>query len=54
MQKAKATAYNRYLASQAAYNDAKAGAADFLREAQAKIDDLNSRLTGVSKLTNVR
>ena len=53
VQKAKATAYDRYVASQTAYNDAKAGAADFLREAQAKIDDLNSRLTGVSKLTNV-
>lgn len=53
VQKAKATAYDRYLASQTAYNDAKAGAADFLREAQAKIDDLNSRLTGVSQLTNV-
>ena len=53
VQKAKATAYDRYVASQTAYNDAKAGAADFLREAQAKIDDLNSRLTGVSQLTEV-
>lgn len=53
VRKAKQTAYERYQTSKQTYNDAVAGAADFLREAQAKIDDLNSRLTGVSQLTGV-
>ena len=53
VRKTKQTAYERYQTSKQTYNDAVAGAADFLREAQAKIDDLNSRLTGVSQLTDV-
>lgn len=53
VKRAKATAYERYTMAQKKYEDAKAGSADFLKAVQAKIDDLNSRLTAVNKLGGV-
>lgn len=50
---AKQSAYNVWQDKLNLYNTTKDGAADFLRETQAKIDDLNSRLTGVSRIGNV-
>ena len=53
VRKAKATAYDVWQQKQKAYNDEVANSANFLKEHQAKIDDLNSRLQGVSQLQNV-
>ncbi|WKS98656.1 YadA-like family protein [Gallibacterium salpingitidis] len=50
---AKQSAYNVWQEKLKTYNDTVAGSAQFLRDAQAKIDDLNSRLTGVSRIGNV-
>ena len=53
VKRAKATAYERYQTAQKKYEEAKAGAADFLKATQAKIDDFNSRLSAVNKLGGV-
>lgn len=50
---AKQSAYNVWQDKLKTYNDTVAGSAQFLKDAQAKIDDLNSRLTGVSRIQNV-
>ncbi|WP_039170252.1 YadA-like family protein [Gallibacterium anatis] len=50
---AKQSAYNVWQDKLKTYNDTVAGSAQFLKDAQAKIDDLNSRLTGVSRIGNV-
>ncbi|OBX10098.1 hypothetical protein QV08_00130 [Gallibacterium salpingitidis] len=50
---AKQSAYNVWQEKLKTYNDTVAGSAQFLRDTQAKIDDLNSRLTGVSRIGNV-
>ncbi|MFU2075776.1 YadA-like family protein [Gallibacterium anatis] len=53
VRKAKATAYDVWQQKQKAYNDEVANSAAFLKEYQGKIDDLNSRLQGVSQLQDV-
>lgn len=53
VRRAKATAYDVWQQKQKAYNAKVANSAAFLKEYQAKIDDLNSRLQGVSKISNV-
>lgn len=50
---AKQSAYSVWQNKLKTYNDTVAGSAQFLADAQAKIDDLNSRLTGVSRIQNV-
>ncbi len=50
---AKQSAYSVWQNKLKTYNDTVAGSAQFLADAQAKIDDLNSRLTGVSRIGNV-
>ncbi|ERF78554.1 YadA-like family protein [Gallibacterium anatis] len=50
---AKQSAYNVWQDKLNLYNTTKDGAADFLRETQAKIDDLNSRLTGISRIGSI-
>lgn len=50
---AKQSAYNVWQDKLKTYNDTVAGSAQFLKDAQAKIDDLNSRLTGVSRIGGV-
>ena len=50
---AKNKAYENWQAKLNTYNTETANSKDYLNECQAKIDDLNSRLTGVSQLTGV-
>ena len=50
---AKQSAYNVWQDKLKTYNDTVAGSAQFLKDAQAKVDDLNSRLTGISRIQNV-
>ncbi|NOL49222.1 YadA-like family protein [Pelistega europaea] len=50
---AKQSAYNVWQDKLKTYNDTVAGSAQFFKDTQAKIDDLNSRLTGVSRIGNV-
>lgn len=49
---AKTQAYDNWQAKEKEYQDAVTASQTYLDEQQAKIDDLNSRLTGVSQLTN--
>ena len=53
VQAAKEKAYENWRAKLNTYNTETANSKDYLYECQAKIDDLNSRLTGVSQLTGV-
>ncbi|WP_039156259.1 YadA-like family protein [Gallibacterium anatis] len=50
---AKATAKADWKAKQQTYQDAVANNAAFLQEVQGKLDDLNSRLAGMSRIENV-
>ena len=53
VQAAKEKAYENWQTKLNTYNTETANSKDYLNECQAKIDDLNSRLTGVSQLTGV-
>ena len=50
---AKQSAYNVWQEKLKTYNDTVASSTQVLQEAQAKIDDLNSRLTGVSRIGGI-
>ncbi|OBW94223.1 hypothetical protein, partial [Gallibacterium anatis] len=50
---AKQSAYDVWQEKLKTYNDTVASSTQLFKDAQAKIDDLNSRLTGVSRIGNV-